>query len=44
MMVASRIFNFEKEGKDTVAFVPYADMLNYRRAHNRTKWFYSEEQ
>ena len=44
MMVASRIFNFKKAGKDTVAFVPYSDMLNHRRPPSQTKWFYSDEQ
>lgn len=41
-MVASRIFNFKQNGEETVAFVPYADMLNHR-TNNQTKWYYSDE-
>ena len=47
ILIASRIFGFNKNGKDIngnlkgdeTAFVPYADMLNHRK-DPQTKWFF----
>lgn len=42
MMVCSRIFGIEIEGKKTDAFVPYADMLNHKRPR-QTTWTYEDK-
>ena len=42
MMVSSRIFGIEVDGKKTDGFVAYADMLNHRRPR-QTTWTYSDE-
>jgi histone-lysine N-methyltransferase SETD3 len=43
MMVSSRIFGMNIDGKKTDGFVPMADMLNHMRP-KQTAWTYSDEQ
>jgi histone-lysine N-methyltransferase SETD3 len=42
MMVCSRIFGIEVDGKKSDAFVPYADMLNHKRPR-QTSWSYEDK-
>ncbi|CAI2360645.1 unnamed protein product [Moneuplotes crassus] len=42
MMVSSRIFGMNIDGKKTDGFVPMADMLNHKRP-KQTSWTYSDE-
>ena len=42
MMVASRIFGINIEGKKTDGFVAYADMLNHKRPR-QTAWTYTDD-
>jgi histone-lysine N-methyltransferase SETD3 len=42
MMVSSRIFGMNINGKKTDGFVPMADMLNHKRP-KQTSWTYSDE-
>lgn len=42
MMIASRIFGIQVDGKNTDALVAYADMLNHRRPR-QTSWYYCDE-
>lgn len=41
MMIASRIFGIQINGKNTDALVAYADMLNHKRPR-QTSWYYCD--
>lgn len=43
MLVASRNFSIEINGKETDALVPFSDMMNHRRPRD-TVWTYDDEQ
>ena len=42
MMIASRIFGIQIDGKNTDALVAYADMLNHKRPR-QTSWYYCDD-
>ena len=42
ILVCSRLFGFERQGKLDQALVPYADMLNHRK-DPQTKWFFCKK-
>jgi histone-lysine N-methyltransferase SETD3 len=42
MMICSRVFGVEMEGKQTDILVAYADMLNHKRPR-QTSWFYDDQ-